>query len=182
MRKIDSILMLIAAGLCVVGCGQSENKGKSPEQMNVKEAKVMLAPTKGNQVRGLVTFTAVEGGVRVVADVDGLTPGAHGFHIHEFGDCSAPDASSAGGHYNPTKKHHGAPDDKDRHVGDLGNIVADARGHGHYDRVDKVIELNGKNSILGKSFIVHEKADDYKTQPTGNAGARQACGVIVEVP
>ncbi len=145
---------------------------------DVQTAKSVLHPTKGNQVTGTVTFTVVDGGVRVVADLEGLKPGEHGFHIHEFGDCSAPDGSSAGGHFNPTKKHHGSPDSLDRHVGDLGNITAEANGRAHYDRTDKVIDLNGKDSIVGHSVVVHEKADDFVTQPTGNSGARVACGVI----
>lgn len=146
---------------------------------DVKTAKSILHPTQGNKVTGTVTFTAVDGGVRVLADLEGLTPGDHGFHIHEFGDCSAPDATSAGGHYNPTKKQHGGPDSAERHVGDLGNIKADATGKGHYDRVDKVIELKGAYNIVGHSVIVHAKADDFVTQPSGNSGSRVACGVIV---
>lgn len=148
----------------------------------VKEAtaaKSILHPTQGNHVTGTVTFTAVHGGVRIVADLEGLTPGIHGFHIHEFGDCSAPDGSSAGGHFNPKNHQHGGPDNPVRHVGDLGNITADAQGKAHYERIDKMLELNGKNSIVGHSVVVHSKADDFVTQPTGDAGGRVACGVIV---
>lgn len=137
-----------------------------------------LHPTKGNNVTGTVSFAPVEGGVMILAEVHGLTPGKHGFHIHEKGDCSAADASSAGGHFNPFNKPHGAPDDANRHVGDLGNLIADANGDAYYARVDTVIELEGANTIVGRAVIVHEKEDDFKTQPTGNAGARVACGVI----
>ncbi len=147
-------------------------------KMDVKSAKSVLHPTQGNHVTGTVIFTAVNGGVRVVADLEGLTPGDHGFHIHEFGDCSAPDGTSAGGHFNPMKKQHGGPHAADRHVGDMGNVTADASGKVHYEYVDNLIELNGKNTIIGRSVIVHEKADDFATQPTGNAGSRLACGVI----
>jgi superoxide dismutase, Cu-Zn family len=145
---------------------------------DVKTAKSVLHPTKGNQAAGVVSFTAMVGGVRIVADLEGLSPGDHGFHIHEFGDCSAPDASSAGGHFNPSKNSHGSPNNAERHAGDLGNITADDSGKAHYDRIDKVIELNGENTIIGRSIIVHAKADDFITQPTGNAGSRVACGVI----
>ena len=148
------------------------------EAKNVKSAKSVLHATKGNNVSGTVTFTAVEGGVHIVADLEGLTPGDHGFHIHEFGDCSAADGSSAGGHYNPTKKKHGGPDSPERHVGDFGNITADAEGKAHYDRVDHVIELNGVYSIVGHSVVIHAKADDLVSQPTGDSGARVACGEI----
>ena len=113
------------------------------------------------------------------AELTGLQPGQHGFHIHEFGDCSdVAKAASAGGHFNPTNHQHGAPDASDRHEGDLGNIEADAQGKAHVDITDKVLKLSGNESIIGHAVIVHEKADDLKTQPTGDAGGRLACGVI----
>jgi len=146
---------------------------------HAQKAVAPLAPTKGNDVVGTVTFTKVEGGVRVVAELTGLKPGEHGFHIHEKGDCSAPDGTSAGGHFNPGKHPHAGPDAAERHAGDLGNITANATGQAHYERVDKELKLTGDDSIIGRSVIVHEKVDDLKTQPTGNAGARVACGVIV---
>src|ERR1700680_1646041 len=144
----------------------------------VKKAIAVLHPASGSQVMGVVTFTKANDAVQVVADVTGLTPGKHGFHIHEFGDCSATDATSAGGHFNPTHKPHGAPDAAERHAGDLGNIEADASGKAHLEWKDKVMKLTGEDSIVGHAVIVHEKADDLKTQPTGNAGGRVACGVI----
>ena len=143
-----------------------------------REAIAELNPTEGNDVRGQVTFATTDGGVRVVAELEGLDAGMHGFHIHENGDCSAPDASSAGGHFNPTGAEHGAPDDAVRHVGDLGNIEAGADGMASYDRTDSVITLSGANSIVGKAVVVHAGADDFETQPTGDAGGRLACGVI----
>ena len=144
----------------------------------VKKAIAVLHPASGSQVMGTVTFTKTDDAVQVVADVTGLTPGQHGFHIHEFGDCSATDATSAGGHFNPTHKPHGAPDAAERHVGDLGNLEADASGKAHLEWKDKVMKLTGEDSIVGHAMIVHQKADDLKTQPTGNAGGRVACGVI----
>jgi superoxide dismutase, Cu-Zn family len=143
-----------------------------------EKAVAVLHAASGSHVTGTVTFTKIDDGVRVVADVEGLTPGEHGFHIHEFGDCSAADATSAGGHFNPAKHPHAGPDAEMRHEGDLGNLIADASGKAHYGRVDKELKLAGEHSILGRSVIVHEKVDDFKTQPTGNAGARVACGVI----
>ena len=144
----------------------------------VTKAVAVLYPTKGSSVSGTVTFTKVDNGIRVVADVEGLTPGEHGFHVHAIGDCSAPDAMSAGGHFNPEGHQHAGPDAENRHAGDLGNITADASGKAHYDRVDAGLALEGRHSIIGRSVIVHEKADDLKSQPTGNAGARVACGAI----
>jgi Cu-Zn family superoxide dismutase len=128
-----------------------------------------------------VTFTKVPGGINIVADVDGLKPGKHGFHVHEHGDCSGTDGMKAGGHFNPTNSKHGGPDSPERHVGDFGNLEADENGHAHYERVDKLITFEGTNSILGKSIIIHADPDDYVTQPTGNAGARIGCGKIEAV-
>ena len=143
-----------------------------------QKAIAVLSPTANSKVMGAVTFTQSGDSVKVVAELSGLTPGKHGFHIHEFGDCSAPDATSAGGHFNPTKHQHGAPDASDRHEGDLGNIEADANGKAHLEVTDTMLKLSGNDSIIGHAVIVHEKADDLKTQPTGDAGSRVACGVI----
>jgi Cu-Zn family superoxide dismutase len=142
-----------------------------------KKAIAVLHSASGSQVMGTVTFTQTGDTVQVVADITGLTPGKHGFHIHEFGDCSAADASSAGGHFNPMKKPHGAPDAAERHAGDLGNLEADASGKAHLELKDNMLKLSGENSILGRGVIVHEKVDDW-SQPVGNAGGRLACGVI----
>jgi Cu-Zn family superoxide dismutase len=146
--------------------------------IKISKAVAALNPTRGNKVSGIVHFTQVDGGVRIVADVEGLYPGKHGFHIHEYGDCSAPDAASAGGHFNPGHRRHGSPDSAERHAGDLGNLVADSHGNAHYERIDPVIQLDGPDSIVGRSIIVHANADDYTSQPSGNAGGRISCGVI----
>lgn len=138
-----------------------------------------LKGTQGHEVKGFVKFIQRTHSVTIRAHVEGLTPGKHGFHIHECGDCSAPDASSAKGHFNPGKHHHGGPSAMERHAGDLGNLNANAQGVADYERTDKIIHMTGNDSILGKAIIVHEKVDDYKTQPTGNAGSRIACGVIL---
>ena len=141
-------------------------------------ASAELNPTQGNSVRGKVSFVKVSNGIRVVADVTGLTPGKHGFHIHEKGDCSAPDGNSAGGHFNPYSMPHAALHADQRHVGDFGNIVADKSGNAHADFIDVRISFDGLASILGRGVIVHANPDDLVTQPTGNAGARVACGAI----
>jgi Cu-Zn family superoxide dismutase len=144
----------------------------------IEKAICILYPTQGSNVSGTITFIQTENGVRVVADIQGLSKGKHGFHIHEFGDCSSADGMSAGGHFNPDGKSHGAPMDMSRHMGDMGNLEADESGKAHLEYVDSTIQLNGANSILGRSVIVHKNEDDLKTQPTGNAGPRVACGVI----
>ena len=144
----------------------------------IQKAVCVLHPTEGNDVGGIITFIQTKDGVKIVADVEGLTPGKHGFHIHEYGDCSSKDGKSAGGHFNPTNKKHGSPDAEERHVGDLGNLIANDQGRAHYERIDIVISLNGPYSIIGRGIIVHAGEDDFVTQPTGDAGARVACGVI----
>lgn len=171
--KVLALTALVA--VVAVHAGRADSMA---EPAKVTKAVAVLAPASGSSVAGTVTFTKVDGGVKIVADVTGLIPGEHGFHIHEFGDCSAPDATSAGGHFNPHKMAHGAPDASPRHAGDFGNLVADESGKAHYERVDSVIALDGTDSILGHAVIVHEKVDDLKSQPTGNAGGRIACGVI----
>ena len=139
----------------------------------------VLHPTAGNKVSGTVTFTAAADGVKIHAEIAGLTPGKHGFHVHEFGDCSAADASSAGAHFNPTNQPHAGPDTAARHEGDMGNIEADASGNAKLDYVDHQISLtNDAKSAIGRSVVVHAKPDDLKTQPSGDSGARIACGVI----
>src|SRR6266581_6041005 len=143
------------------------------------KAVAVLHPTQGNKVSGTVTFTEVADGVQVHAEIAGLTPGNHGFHVHEFGDCTATDGSSAGGHFNPTNQPHAGPDADARHVGDMGNIEADASGTAKLDYLDHHMSLaNDDRSIIGRSVVVHAKADDLKSQPAGDSGARVACGVI----
>jgi len=144
---------------------------------DVTKAAATLEPKSGSQVTGTVTFTKTGDEVHVVADFQNLKPGKHGFHIHEKGDCSAPDAMSAGPHFNPMHQHHDGPTGTERHAGDFGNVEADGSGKGHLEWKGK-LDLSGPNSIIGKSVIVHEKEDDLKTDPAGNSGARFACGVI----
>lgn len=127
-------------------------------------------------IRGQVVFKRVRSGIQIIADVEGLPPGEHGFHIHEFGDCHA--GKAVGNHFNPTHQRHGAPDDPERHVGDLGNLIADESRHAHYERLDRVISFEGPTSILGRSIVIHAEPDDFVTQPAGNAGEKIACGVI----
>ena len=141
-------------------------------------AKADLKPTAGNTATGTVTFTQKGDKVTVVANMTGLSPGPHGFHVHEKGDCSAPDGASAGGHYNPTGKPHGDPSAADHHAGDMPQLVADASGKATITADLSPMSIGGANDIVGKSVVVHKDADDFKSQPAGNSGARIACGVI----
>jgi len=147
---------------------------------SVTKAICVITPTAGNAAHGVVRFSQEGDGVKVVADVAGLSPGQrHGFHIHEWGDTSAPDGKAAGGHYNPEGHAHAGPGVATRHAGDLGNLSANAEGQAHLE-----LELTGvtvaglRNPIVGRGVIVHAGEDDLKSQPTGGAGARIGQGVI----
>lgn len=137
-----------------------------------------LQARSGSSVGGKVTFTEVKGGLRVDAQVAGLTPGEHGFHVHEAGDCSAPDASSAKGHFNPGGKAHGHHAGSERHGGDMPNLVANAAGDARFSAVVEGLSLSGATGVVGRSVVIHADPDDYKSQPAGNSGKRVACGVI----
>ncbi len=179
-------MLLSITFISVIGCNQRSEKKFSQEENNyqlkgdsgITKAVCVIHPTEGSDVKGVVTFTKEGDSIKVVADIEGLTPGKHGFHIHEYGDCTAPDGTSTGGHFNPTNQPHGAPTDEHRHVGDLGNLVAGKDGKAHYEWTDHVISFSGKNSIIGRGIVIHAGEDDLHTQPTGNAGKRVACGVI----
>ena len=144
----------------------------------VKAAIAVLHATQGHAVTGSVRLTPEGTSVHVVAHVEGLTPGKHGFHVHEFGDCSAADGASAGGHFNPEGMPHAGPEAARRHVGDLGNVTANAQGVADADVVDRSLALGGTRSVIGRGIVVHQGEDDLKSQPSGAAGARVACGVI----
>ena len=144
------------------------------------KATASLQPTKGSTVRGTANFEQRGDKVRVVANVSGLRANAEfGFHVHEVGDCSSADGMSAKGHFNPYGKPHGHPGSAERHGGDLPSLKSDASGNANLTAdVDIITVTPGQASIVGRGLIVHVQPDDFKTQPTGNAGARSACGVI----
>ncbi len=150
----------------------------SPFYQSITKATAVIYPTKGNSASGVVTFTEQKDGLHISAKLTGLTSGKHGFHVHALGNCACDDAVCAGDHFNPTNKPHGAPNSPNRHVGDFGNITADEQGKATYEYVDSQTTLNGPHAIIGRAVIVHADADDFTTQPTGNAGARIGCGVI----
>ena len=139
---------------------------------------------RGEEVSGLLTFSAnADGTTQIVGEVSGLTPGQHGFHVHQFGDLTN-GCASCGGHFNPAGKTHGAPTDAVRHAGDLGNVVADKNGVAAISIVDEQIPIGGPHSIVGRAIVVHAGTDDLgkggndESLKTGNAGGRVACGVI----
>jgi superoxide dismutase, Cu-Zn family len=182
--------VLIVMGV-LVGCSARGNDAEHQPMMSAAGGKTAVAhvmPSKAattqpfnNNVSGIVTFTEIgDGQAKVVAEITGLTPNSkHGFHIHEKGDLSAADLTSAGGHYNPDKHVHGAPATSPVHAGDLGNITADASGNARYEITVSNISIGGQtNDIVGRSVIIHASEDDLKSQPTGNSGGRIAGGVI----
>ena len=183
-----SLLALMGACFMLSACNSGGGTQESTTTLHdmdmhddanvISKAICVLTPTEGNEVKGIVTFTQTDAGIRVVADIEGLSSGEHGFHIHEWGDISKSDGTSAGGHFNPEGQEHAGPHDAVRHAGDLGNITADENGKAHYDDVDNLLTFSGKNDIIGRSIIVHVNADDLVSQPTGDAGGRVAQGVI----
>ena len=147
---------------------------------NAPGASASLEPTTGSTVRGSTTFSQVGNKVRVVAQVSGLKPnGEYGFHIHEAGDCGSGDGMSTKGHFNPHGKPHAHAGTIERHAGDMPSLKSDSAGNASMTTELDVISVSaGPASVIGRGLIVHAQSDDFKTQPTGNAGARSACAVI----
>ncbi len=177
-KMLKKTIGFVLFGLLVLlGCKQETEEIATGPQ--IEHAIVVLHATEGNTVSGVVEFRRTEGGVQVTGEINGLSPGGeHGFHVHQYGDCSGSDGKTAGGHFNPEGMEHGGPTSEKRHIGDLGNITANEAGIAKIDFVDKKLSLTGPHSIIGRGVIVHAKADDLTSQPTGAAGARLACGVI----
>jgi Cu-Zn family superoxide dismutase len=172
-----------------VGCGTkqepvAETKTATPEPAPEPQEMVAVADLEAREglgITGRVTFTqpAAGGPVTVSARIEGGTEGRHGFHVHEIGDCSAEDFTSAGGHFNPAEVPHGGPDDMERHAGDLGNIEIGADGTGELQLTSDMLTVaDGASSVVGRAVVLHESEDDLVSQPTGAAGSRLACGVI----
>jgi Cu-Zn family superoxide dismutase len=167
----------VIGALALTGC----QSAMQPASDDAARATAQLQPTKGNKAVGEATFEDMGNGrVHLLVIVHGLKPGSeHGFHVHEAGDCSSGDGMSAKGHFNPTGAPHGDPMGGAHHAGDLPALKADAKGVAKLDTtVSGISVAAGATSIVGRGLIVHADPDDYKTQPTGNSGARLACGVI----
>jgi len=169
---MKSLFAFAAATILLAACQTTP-----PEPLR---ATAQLQPTKGSKAFGEATFEQVGDKVRVVVFVQGLKPGQeHGLHIHEVGDCSSGDGMSTKGHFNPFGKPHGPQGSAERHAGDLPALKANKAGRANVQvDLDIITLAPGPASIIGRGLIVHADPDDYKTQPTGNAGARIACGVI----
>src|SRR5437763_17177545 len=167
---MKKIFIVLATGLLVVGCASS----------HLPSSMATLQPSSGQTAKGTVNLTDVgDDNIEVQVDLTGVPAGTHGFHIHEKGDCGN-NGANAGGHFNPTGMVHGAPDAVSHHAGDFGNVTADANGEVHTRFTTHSITLKSGETMnpVGHAVVLHEKADDLVTQPSGNAGARIACGVI----
>jgi superoxide dismutase, Cu-Zn family len=179
MRDNPSVVLplLLAAFSLVLA---ADAPAPSPTGSAVTDAVAVVMPTQGQTVTGTVRFHRDGESVHVTGELSGLAPNAkHGFHLHEFGDCSAPDGASAGGHFAPEGHPHGAPDPATHHAGDLGNVEADAAGRAKVDVTVKGLGLaTGDRAIVGRAVVVHAQPDDLTSQPAGNAGARVGCGVV----
>lgn len=188
MKRYARVLAVTAIASLAAACGEMSTKpdvaaAKPAAAVAGKPASAMavatLQPTTGNTASGTAWFTQLPDGVQVRVKVAGLKPNQeHGFHAHEKGDCSSGDGMSTGGHFNPTGKPHG-PQDADHHAGDFPALKSDANGYAEATfKLSGATVGSGSTDLVGKGLIVHANPDDYKTQPTGNAGARIACGVI----
>ncbi len=173
MKKLGMVMLALLLPALWFSAADAQPRGEA----GVHKAVCVLHHTEGHKAHGTIWFIQKGNEVEVSGEITGLQPGPHAFHVHEFGDCSAPDAASAGSHFNPEGMPHGRPNSKKRHVGDLGNIQADGTGKATVNIRDMGIKLTGPHGIIGRSLIVHAKVDDF-SQPVGNAGGRVACGVI----
>ena len=175
-----SVSVILAAGL-LLGCeaGDQRMEGDMPLSPQPTIAVAVLHGQAGSDVSGTVTFTQEGEQVRIAAHVTGAPAGTLGFHLHEYGDCTAADFTSTGGHFNPTGVDHGAPTDPVHHAGDFGNITIGEDGVGHLELTTSMLTVHeGPFSVLGRAVILHAGTDDMHTQPTGDAGGRIGCGVV----
>ncbi|MBA4495476.1 superoxide dismutase family protein [Paenactinomyces guangxiensis] len=181
MKKSLSIWLTAVLTLFCAAC--NEDKPVTKESTTKTEMiHVDLMNAKSEKI-GMAMLSEVENGVKLNVEVSNLTPGKHGFHIHENGNCTAPDFKSAGGHFNPDMKKHGSESSHGPHAGDLPNLEVSKEGKGKAEFIVKNVSLDPgqKNSLRkdgGTALVIHESADDYRTDPSGNSGSRIACGVI----
>ncbi|NOU68212.1 superoxide dismutase [Paenibacillus sp. LMG 31461] len=181
--KTVQMMMTASLGLMIVtGCQSVRSTSVSEATTSPETIRVALIGSN-NQSVGSAQLTAVRDGVQMDVEVSGLSPGLHGLHIHEKAICEAPTFDSAGAHFNPHMKEHGFLNPKGAHAGDLPNLIVDAQGNGRFSSVTKavVLEKDKPNSLFkpgGTSLVIHEKADDLKTDPSGNSGKRIACGAV----
>lgn len=190
LKQLILGILILSMHSAAMGHSNGHSKGHDKSRMEqfptikvgmgrVKHAVAVISPTKGNKTKGVFHFYQETEGTRISAIISGLTPNTqHGVHVHQYGDISADNGSSAGGHYNPEGNPHGLPPSNNRHAGAFGNIDADENGEAKFEFFDVTISIAGThNPILGRSIVIHANRDDGG-QPTGNAGPRIGVGVI----
>lgn len=194
--RIKNLALILLISQVLIACSTPEQKAETTapppdstepitsDGVAMEPVKVNMIAKSGSNLDGTATFSQEGDSIKFVLEVENAPPGEHAVHLHEKGDCSAPDATSAGSHWNPTSMDHGhLGKTNEAHLGDIGNFKVGEDGKGTIEfTTDKWSMGGGDNSIFGKAVIVHEKADDYKTQPTGDAGGRIGCGVIESTP
>jgi Cu-Zn family superoxide dismutase len=173
-------LFLIGLVMSLAGCGMFQDLITGIDAPASQQAIAVIGPTSGNSVTGTATFTQIGDQIALLVEINGASPGLHAVHIHQYGDCSAADGTSAGGHWNPTDVAHGKWGEGEFHLGDLGNISFGADGTGSFELTTDLWEMGTGSDvdIVGRGFIVHAGADDFTSQPSGAAGPRVGCGVI----
>ena len=173
-------LFLIGLVMSLSGCGMLQNVVSGADAPAPPQAIAIIGPTSGNSVTGTATFTQIGDEIALRIEIMGASPGLHGVHIHEYGDCSASDATSAGGHWNPTDVAHGKWGEGEFHLGDLGNINVGEDGTGTFELSTDLWEMGTGSDVdvVGRGIIVHAGADDFVSQPSGAAGPRIGCGAI----
>ncbi len=178
MKNVVRFALAAAAVVVVAGCQMTSGGGRAAG--TGPTARADLKPTANNITSGWVQFAQRGDRVLVTAEVRGLKPSSeHGFHVHDKGDCSSPDAMSAGGHFNPGNKPHAHHSKDERHAGDMPNLKADDKGIARYSFETNLLSIKGvANAVVGRSVVVHRDPDDYTSQPAGNSGPRLACGVV----
>ena len=183
MKKnlFTSLLFLISISLILVGCERMQDQVGVLSTPSATQAIATISPKSDSGVTGTAIFTQNGDVITLTIEIQNATPGLHGVHIHEYGDCSSPDGKSAGGHWNPTDVAHGKWGEGEFHLGDIGNINVGEDGMGSIELATDLWEIGtgADIDVVGKSIIVHADADDFISQPSGNAGARIGCGVIV---
>ena len=180
-----ALAFVVACGMTACASTPPPAPTPPPARSTAASGVANLAPASGSLVSGRISLVPMTDGVHLTGTIGGLMPNStHAIHVHEKGDCSAADASSAGGHFNPTGSAHGRASTPTHHAGDMDNIVATGQGTAQVDIHLRGVTLGGgaANDINGRALVVHAAADDYVSQPAGNAGARTACAVIRATP
>ena len=176
-------LVPAALALAAASCGGMHGSTQTPGGQGPKVAHAVIEGRSGSHASGNASFISTNDGVRITVHITGASPGMHAVHLHDKGDCSAPDATSAGPHFNPTQHTHGSPQADPHHAGDFGNMQVGPDSSGTLELVSRDLTVDpGPKCVVGHSIVVHGGTDDFTSQPAGNSGPRVGCGVVVAGP